>query len=48
MQLRPHYQRPAQVAAEHEELIAAIDAGDPDRAEELFRTHLAEAVRQPE
>jgi len=43
-QLRTHYQRPAQVAAEHEELIAAMRAGDPQRAEELFRAHLTEAV----
>ena len=43
-QLRPHYQRPAQVAAEHEELIAALRSGDPQRAEDLFRAHLAEAV----
>jgi DNA-binding GntR family transcriptional regulator len=44
VQLRPHYQRPAEVAAEHEELIAALRGGDPDRAEELFRVHLAEAA----
>jgi len=43
-QLREHYQRPAQVAAEHEELIEAMRAGDPQRAEDLFRAHLAEAV----
>ena len=42
--LRPHYDRPAQVAAEHEGLIAAIRDGDPDRAEALFRAHLTEAV----
>jgi DNA-binding GntR family transcriptional regulator len=42
--LRPHYERPAQVAKEHEELIAAIRAGDADRAEEMFRTHLREAA----
>jgi DNA-binding GntR family transcriptional regulator len=42
--LRPHYDRPAQVAAEHEELIAAIRAGDADRAEALFRAHLTEAA----
>jgi DNA-binding GntR family transcriptional regulator len=42
--LRPHYDRPAQVAAEHEELIAAIRAGDADRAELLFREHLKEAA----
>jgi DNA-binding GntR family transcriptional regulator len=44
VQLRPYYHRPAEVAAEHEELIAAIRAGDPSRAEELFRVHLAEAA----
>jgi len=44
VQLRPHYERPAEVAAEHEELIAAIRAGSAERAEELFRTHLAVAA----
>ena len=44
VQLRPYYHRPAEVAAEHEELIAALRAGDPERAEELFRTHLMEAA----
>ncbi len=44
VQLRPHYERPAEVAAEHEELIEAIRGGDPERAEELFRKHLAEAA----
>ena len=42
--LRPHYDRPAQVAAEHEELIAAVRDGDADRAETLFRAHLKEAA----
>jgi DNA-binding GntR family transcriptional regulator len=42
--LRPHYDRPSQVAAEHEELIAAIRDGDADRAELLFRGHLTEAA----
>jgi DNA-binding GntR family transcriptional regulator len=42
--LRPHYDRPSQVAAEHEELIAAIRGGDADRAEVLFRAHLTEAA----
>jgi DNA-binding GntR family transcriptional regulator len=42
--LRPHYDRPAQVAAEHEELIAAVRDGDADRAELLFREHLKEAA----
>jgi len=44
VQLRPHYHRPAEVAAEHEELIAAMRAGDADRADELFRVHLTEAA----
>ena len=44
VQLRPHYERPAEVAAEHEELIAAIKSGDPERAEEMFRAHLTEAA----
>jgi DNA-binding GntR family transcriptional regulator len=42
--LRPHYDRPSQVAAEHEELIEAIRAGDADRAEDMFRAHLREAA----
>jgi DNA-binding GntR family transcriptional regulator len=42
--LRPHYDRPSQVAAEHEELIAAMRSGDADRAEALFRAHLREAA----
>ena len=45
VQLRTHYERPAEVAAEHTELLAAIEAGDPDRADELFRRHLIEAVQ---
>jgi DNA-binding GntR family transcriptional regulator len=44
VQLRPYYHRPAEVAAEHEELIAALKAGDAQRAEDLFRTHLADAA----
>ena len=44
VQLRPYYHRPAEVAAEHVELIAALRAGDAERAQELFRTHLAEAA----
>lgn len=44
VQLRPYYHRPAEVAAEHEELIAAIRAGDAERTEQLFRTHLADAA----
>ena len=45
IQLRAHYERPSQVAAEHTELLAAIDDGDPALADELFRSHLADAVR---
>ena len=45
VQLRPHYERPSEVAAEHTELLAAIDDGDPARADELFRSHLGDAVR---
>lgn len=44
VQLRPHYERPSEVAAEHTELLAAIVAGDLQRADELFRRHLTEAV----
>ncbi len=45
VQLRPHYERPSEVAAEHTELLAAVVAGDPQRADELFRRHLTEAVK---
>lgn len=45
VQLRPHYERPSQVADEHTELLAAIVAGDPARADELFRRHLTDAVQ---
>jgi DNA-binding GntR family transcriptional regulator len=44
VQLRPHYERPSEVAAEHTELLAAIVAGDPALADELFRRHLSDAV----
>jgi len=44
VQLRPHYERPSQVADEHTELLASIEAGDAARADQLFRTHLTEAV----
>jgi DNA-binding GntR family transcriptional regulator len=44
-QLRPHYERPSEVAAEHTELLGAIAAGDPALADELFRRHLTDAVR---
>ncbi|MBN8870872.1 MAG: GntR family transcriptional regulator [Solirubrobacterales bacterium] len=43
-QLRPVYDAPAEVAAEHEELLKPIISGDVEQAEELFRTHLIEAA----
>lgn len=42
-QLRPHYDRPAQVALEHRELLEPILAGDAELAERRFRAHLDEA-----
>ncbi|MBS1675957.1 MAG: GntR family transcriptional regulator [Actinobacteria bacterium] len=44
VQLQPAYDHPAQVAAEHEELLAAIEARDAGRAEKLWRVHLDEAA----
>lgn len=44
-QLRPHYDRPAEVAAEHRELLEALQAGDPDKVEKLFRRHLGDASK---
>jgi DNA-binding GntR family transcriptional regulator len=43
-QLEPVCEQPAQVAAEHAELLAAIAANDPERAEALWRAHLADAA----
>jgi DNA-binding GntR family transcriptional regulator len=44
VQLRPHYDRPAEVAAEHEELLAAIADAKSNRAQVLFRKHLDDAA----
>ncbi len=44
VQLQPPYDRPAQVAAEHEELLGAIEAGDVELAGKLWRAHLGEAA----
>jgi DNA-binding GntR family transcriptional regulator len=44
VQLQPAYDHPAQVAAEHEGLLDAIEKRDADRAEELWRVHLDEAA----
>lgn len=43
-QLRPHYDRPAEVALEHRELLEPIVSGDADLAEARFRVHLEEAT----
>ena len=43
---RPLYDRPAQVAAEHEELLESIVAADQRRAARLFRTHLTDAAQR--
>jgi len=43
-QLRPAYEAPAEVAAEHEELLGPIISGDVELAEKLFRLHLLEAT----
>lgn len=43
-QLRPVYDAPAEVAAEHEELLEPIISGNVDKAEKLFRAHLREAA----
>jgi DNA-binding GntR family transcriptional regulator len=44
VQLRAHYQRPSEVAAEHEELLGLIVAGDLAAAEAGFTSHLDSAV----
>jgi DNA-binding GntR family transcriptional regulator len=41
--LRPHYDHPADVAAEHRELLEPIAAGDPDTACQLLLAHLIDA-----
>jgi DNA-binding GntR family transcriptional regulator len=43
VQLRPHYDRPAQVAKEHRDLLAAIVARDGELAVVRMRAHLFEA-----
>lgn len=44
VQLQPAYDHPKEVAAEHEELLAAIEARDTENAERLWRIHLDEAA----
>jgi DNA-binding FadR family transcriptional regulator len=43
---RPLYDRPSQVAAEHEELLEVIVAADQRRAARLLRTHLSDAAQR--
>ncbi len=43
-QLRPHYDKPSQVAREHRELLEPFTKGDLELAEERFRVHLDEAT----
>jgi len=43
-QLRPHYDRPAEVALEHRELLEPLLSGDHALAEKRFRAHLDEAT----
>jgi DNA-binding GntR family transcriptional regulator len=43
VQLRPHYERPEQVALEHRELLTAIAAHDAEAAEWLLHVHLEDA-----
>lgn len=44
VQLQPAYDHPAQVAAEHEGLLDAIEKRNAGLAEELWRVHLDEAA----
>jgi len=43
-QLRPHYDHPSEVAAEHRELLEPLLTHKVDIAEQRFRTHLDEAA----
>jgi DNA-binding GntR family transcriptional regulator len=43
-QLRPHYERPAEVALEHRELLEPIVERDAELAEKRLRAHLEEAT----
>ena len=45
VQLRPHYDRPEQVAKEHRELLEPLVGADVDEADRLFRVHLDDAAR---
>jgi DNA-binding GntR family transcriptional regulator len=43
VQLRPHYQEPAEVAAEHRELLVALRSTELDVADVAFRRHWQDA-----
>lgn len=45
-QLRPAYDDPAALAAEHRDLLEAIGGGDAERATAVMRAHLAGAVAE--
>lgn len=44
VQLRPNYERPSEVAAEHRELLDTVIAGDLDAADRAFRKHWDDAT----
>lgn len=44
-QLRPHYNKPAEVALEHRELLEPIVDRDAELAEQRFRAHLDDATQ---
>ncbi len=44
VQLRPNYERPADVAAEHRELLETLLAGDLGAADRAFRKHWEDAT----
>jgi DNA-binding GntR family transcriptional regulator len=44
VQLRPHYQSPTQVAAEHRVLLSAIRSGDEPAVTRLWQAHLNDAA----
>jgi DNA-binding GntR family transcriptional regulator len=45
VQLEPHYDRPAEVAREHDELLARVIEGQAARAERAFRKHISDATK---
>ena len=45
VQLEPHYDRPAEVAREHDELLARVVDGKAAQAERAFRKHISDATK---